>query len=202
VSTPETTPLVPESGWERANSGLGWWRLQELAPAPIEVESAPEPVVVDAPGPAFDTALLSAALGMARRPVAGRETFALAKRLARRPHLAIRPAAGLAVETGRILVGGSGATPWKADRRYGDQAWRGNPIFRRMAQLHEAAGDAVEALVDGANLDPDADYKLRIAVSNLVAALAPANCPLSNPAALKAMIDTGGANLVTGARRF
>jgi polyhydroxyalkanoate synthase len=157
---------------------------------------------VDAPGPAFDAALLSAALGMARRPVAGRETLALARRLVRRPHLAIRPAAGLAAETGRILRGGSAASPWKSDRRYGDQAWRGNPLFRRMAQFHAAAGDALESLVEGASLDPDAEYKLGIAVSNIVAALSPANFPLSNPASLKAIIDTGGANLVTGARRF
>lgn len=202
MKTEQTTPRVPESGWARANAGLGWWRLQELAPASIEIESAPEPVVVDAPGPAFDSALFAAALGMARRPVAGRETFTLCKRLARRPNRAIRPAAGLAVETGRIVLGGSDATPWKADRRYADQAWRGNPIFRRMAQFHGVAGDALESLVDGAGLDPDADYKLRIAVSNLVAALSPANFPLTNPASLKAMIDTGGANLVTGARRF
>jgi polyhydroxyalkanoate synthase subunit PhaC len=202
VSIPQTTALAPESGWERVNSGLGWWRLQEMAPEPIEVESAPEPVIVDAPGPAFDTALLAAALGMARRPVAGRETFALAKRLARHPRLAIPPAAGLAAETARIVIGGSGSNPWKADRRYGDQAWRGNPIFRRMAQFHEAAGNAVAALVDGARLDPDADYKLGIAANNLVASLSPANFPLTNPASLKAMIDTGGANLVTGARRF
>ena len=202
MSTPETTRLRPESGWERANSGLGWWRLQELEPTEIDVDPTSEPVVIDAPGPAFDTALLAAALGMARRPFAGRETLALAGRLARRPHLAIRPAAGLAVETGRIVTGGSGATPWKRDRRYGDQAWRGNPLFRRMAQFHTAAGDALETLVDRANLDADADYKLHIAVNNLVAALSPANFPLSNPASLKAIIDTGGGNLVTGARRF
>ncbi len=203
MNTQQTTPLAPESGWERVNSGLGWWRLHQIAPAPIDdVDPAPEPVVVDAPGPAFDTALLSAALGMARRPVAGRETLALARRLARRPQVAVRPAAGLVAETGRILAGGSGATPWKSDRRYSDQAWRGNPVFRRMAQLHAVAGDALESVVDGANLDPDADYKLQIALSNLVAALSPANFPLSNPASLKAVIDTGGANLVTGARRF
>ena len=204
MNTQQTTRSRPESGWERVNSGLGWWRLQELEVEPneLELEPAPEPVIVDAPGPAFDTALLAAALGTARRPVAGKETVALARRLVRRPHVAIRPAAGLAVETGRILVGGSGGSPWKSDRRYGDQAWRGNPIFRRMAQFHAAAGDALESLVDGASLDPDSDYKLRIAVSNLVAALSPANFPLTNPASLKAIIDTGGANLLTGARRF
>lgn len=195
-------PPAPESGWERVNSALGWWRLPEMVSAPTGIESPPEPLVVDAPGPAFDTALLAAALGMAHAPVAGRETFALAKRLARRPLLAIRPAAGLAAETGRILTGGSGANPWKADRRYGDQAWRDNPIFRSVAQFHAAAGDALESLVDDASLEPDADYKLRIAMSNLIAALSPANFPFANPASLKAMIDTGGANLVTGARRF
>ncbi|HEY2653829.1 MAG TPA: alpha/beta fold hydrolase [Solirubrobacteraceae bacterium] len=202
MTTEPITPPRPESGWQRANSGLGWWRLQELEATEIDVDPTPEPVVIDAPGPAFDTALLSAALGMARRPVAGRETLALVGRLARRPHLAIRPAAGLAVETARIVAGGSNATPWKSDRRYGDQAWRGNPLFRRMAQFHAAAGDALESLVERTNLDPDDDYKLQVAVSNLVAALSPANFPLSNPASLKAVIDTGGGNLVTGARRF
>lgn len=196
--------MRPESGWERVNSGLGWSRLQELEldPTELKLEPMPEPVIVDAPGPAFDTALLAAALGMARRPVAGRETLALARRFVRRPHVVIRPAAGLAVETVRILVGRSGGSPWKSDRRYSDQAWRGNPVFRRMAQFHAAAGDALESLIDGTSLDPDTDYKLQIAVSNLVAALSPANFPLSNPASLKAIIDTGGANLVTGAQRF
>lgn len=202
MSPEQTTPLRPESGWERVNSGLGWWRLEELEPTETDVDPTPEPVVIDAPGPAFDTALLAAALGMARRPVAGRETFALGQRLVRHPLRAIRPAAGLAVETGRIAVGGSDATPWKTDRRYGDKAWQGNPLFRRMAQFHVAVGDALESLIDRANLDPDADYKLQIAVNNLVAALSPANFPLSNPASLKAIIDTGGGNLITGARRF
>ncbi|HTX13113.1 MAG TPA: alpha/beta fold hydrolase [Solirubrobacteraceae bacterium] len=204
MSPPQTTPTGPETGWDRAAAGLGWWRLRELPPESIEVNPDPvqEPVVIDAPGPAFDSALLAAALGMARRPVAGRETVALARRVARRPHLAVGPVAGLVAETGRIAAGRSSVTPWKTDRRYSDQAWRGNPLFRRMSQFHAAAGDALESLVDDASLDPDADYRLRIAVSNLVAALSPANFPLLNPAALKAIIDTGGANLVTGARRF
>ncbi len=102
----------------------------------------------------------------------------------------------------RIATGRSSANRWKSDRRYSDLAWRRNPIFRSLAQLHAAAGEALESLVEAGELDPDADYQLHIAVDNLVAALSPANFPLLNPAALKAIIDTGGANLVTGARRF
>ena len=51
-------------------------------------------------------------------------------------------------------------------------------------------------------LDPAAEYRLRLVSSNLVAAAAPANFPLLNPAAMKAVIDTGGGSIVTGSRRF
>jgi polyhydroxyalkanoate synthase len=157
-----------------------------------------ESVPVEAP----DTALLKAALGMARRPVAVRETVALARRLARDPRRGARPAADLLAEAGRIVAGRSELQPWVSDRRYDDVAWRGNPLFRALAQVHAAATAAVDELLDEAQLDPPDDYRLRLAAANLVAALAPANVPLLNPAALKALIDTGGRNLLVGTQRF
>jgi poly[(R)-3-hydroxyalkanoate] polymerase subunit PhaC len=168
--------------------------VPERAPA-VDVD---EPVVVEAP----DTALLKAVLGMARRPVAGREAVALARRLARDPRRAARPVADLLAETGRVVAGRSELQPWIGDRRYDDVAWRGNPLFRALAQVHAAVADSVVELLDEAQLDPPDDYRLRIAATNLVAALAPPNFPLLNPAALKAVIDTGGRNLLVGTQRF
>jgi class II poly(R)-hydroxyalkanoic acid synthase len=139
---------------------------------------------------------------MARRPVAVRETVSLARRLARHPRRAARPVAELLTEAGRIVSGRSELQPWITDRRYDDAAWRGNLLFRALAQVHAAAADAVDELLDGAQLDPPDDYRLRLVATNLVAALAPANVPLLNPAALKAMIDTGGCNVLVGMQRF
>ena len=147
-------------------------------------------------------AMLGAVLGMARRPVAARETVALARRLARHPRRAARPAADLLAEAGRIVAGRSELQPWTSDRRYDDVAWRSNPLFRVLAQGHAAVADALDELLDAAQLEPPDDYRLRIAATNLAAALAPANFPLLNPAALKAIIDTGGRNLLVGTQRF
>jgi polyhydroxyalkanoate synthase len=169
---------------------------------PDEQSSADGRVVVEAPAAGLDASLLKAVLGVARRPVGARETVALARRLARHPGRAAGPVADLIPEAARILAGRSELQPWVSDRRYDDVAWRGNPVFRALAQVHAALADAVDELLDEAHLDPRDDYRLRIATANLLAALAPANFPLLNPAALKAMIDTGGRNLLVGTQRF
>jgi polyhydroxyalkanoate synthase len=172
------------------------------APADHRAVDVDGRVLAGAPAPALGSALLGAVLGMARRPVAVRETVALARRLASDPRRAARPAADLLAEAGRIVAGRSELQPWISDRRYDDTAWRGNPMFRALAQIHAAAADALDELLDEAQLEPRDDYRLRLAAINIVAALAPANFPLLNPAALKAMIDTGGRNVLLGMQRF
>lgn len=188
--------------WTRATRGVLGLAARLAVPGPASAVDVDEPVVVGAPGPAPETALLGAILGTVRQQVAVRETVSLAKRLARHPLRTARPVADLVAEAGRIAGGRSELQPWIRDRRYNDVAWRGNPLFRALAQVHAAAADAVNELLDQAQLDPPDDYRLRIAAANLLAALAPANFPVLNPAALKAIIDTGGFNLLVGAERF
>jgi len=146
--------------------------------------------------------LLTATLGLARRPFAIRESVALAARLVRKPDALTGPLGRLLADGGRIATGRSDIDPRKGDRRYGDASWQGNRFFRALAQGHSAAADTVEDILDEAGLDPADDYRVRLLAVNIVAALAPANWPLTNPAAWKAAIDTGGGNLVLGARRF
>lgn len=145
----------------------------------------------------FTTALLGAAIAIVRRLLA-----ALVRRLARNPRQAARPVARLLAEAGRILAGRSKLAPWTSDRRYDDDAWRRKPLFRALAQGHAAATDALEELLDAAQLGPADDYRLRIAATNLAAALAPANFLLLNPAALNVAIDTRGRSLLVGTRRL
>ncbi|MGZ4611776.1 MAG: hypothetical protein ACXV1K_01145 [Kineosporiaceae bacterium] len=63
-------------------------------------------------------------------------------------------------------------------------------------------GQTAERLVADADLDWRDDQRVRFLVENLVEALAPSNVPLLNPASSKAVIDTGGLNVVRGTREF
>jgi len=122
--------------------------------------------------------------------------------LAGRPQRVARRGAGLAAELARVAVGRSQLAPLKGDRRFADPAWQGNPAFRRLGQSYLALGQAVDGLVGDAELDWSDERRVRFAVENVLDLLAPSNHPLLNPAVLKAMIDSGGGNLVRGAHNF
>ena len=126
----------------------------------------------------------------------------LAGGLGRHPARAARRAAGLGAELTRVAAGTSQVAPSKGDRRFGDPAWQGSWLHRRLMQVHLAFEDAAGGLVEAAGLDWRHDLRARFMVDNLLDALAPTNLPLTNPEVLKETVDRGGANLVEGGRRF
>jgi polyhydroxyalkanoate synthase len=71
----------------------------------------------------------------------------------------------------------------------------------RAAGLPTAAQTA-EGVVAGADLNWADAERVGFVLTNLVDALAPSNNPVLNPAALKAVIDTGGGSAVAGLRHF
>ena len=107
-------------------------------------------------------------------------------------------APGYGGELAKIAIGQSDVAPSKKDRRFKDEAWRGNPAFRRLAQAYLAAGKTVDDLICDAGLDERSERRVRFSAENVLDALAPTNFPALNPAALKATLDTGGRNLVQG----
>jgi polyhydroxyalkanoate synthase subunit PhaC len=123
-------------------------------------------------------------------------------RLARRPRRVARRLGGLAAELGATATGASQRFPNPKDRRFADPAWQHSWLFRRIAQAYLAALAAAEDLIGDAELDWAGDEELRFAVENVADALAPTNFPWSNPTALKATIDYGGANFVKGVRNL
>jgi polyhydroxyalkanoate synthase len=151
----------------------------------------------------LDMVLVDAARGPLRRliPPAG-TTLRMASALVRQPAQVARRTGELARELGRITVGSSDLAPGKKDKRFADPAWTGNPLLRRAMQTHLATARTAWELIDDAALDWQDDERIRFTATNVVDALAPSNVPLLNPLALKAVIDTGGRNVVEGTKRM
>jgi len=168
-------------------------------------DSAQQPDPAELAGAPLDLLLTDAARGPWRRllPAANTKTAArLVRGLANRPVKVAGRARGLVGELGRIALGSSTLEPEPKDRRFADPAWSGNPLLRRAVQAYLATSRTAEALVEDARL-PEADrLRVQATVTNLSDALAPSNNPLLNPRALKAVVDTGGANFLRGVRRL
>jgi polyhydroxyalkanoate synthase len=176
---------------------LGWRTM--IMSADTDTTGA---AAADAAAAPLDLLLTDAAVGMLRRVNPGGSGLRLAAALAGRPRLVAGRGRQLAGELARIAVGTSRVQPSRRDRRFTDPGWAGNPLLRRVMQAYLAAGQATEGLVADADLDWADSERVGFVVTNLIDALAPSNNPLLNPAALKAVIDTGGGSALAGMRHF
>jgi len=150
----------------------------------------------------LDLLLADAALGPVRRFVPGRSGIRFATNLAKRPGRVVARGRDLASELARIGVGRSALAPLDKDRRFAADGWSGNPVLARALQTYLAVGTAARGLVADAELDCADRERMDFVVDNVVEAVAPSNSPVLNPTVLKAIVDTGGGNLVDGARRL
>jgi len=101
-------------------------------------------------------------------------------------------------ELGRIATGGSALAPDDKDKRFADPAWRESFAYRALAQCYLAWGGALNRFVDQANMPKRDAERARFVISLMVDAIAPTNWLGGNPAALKKLVDTGGASLLRG----
>lgn len=150
----------------------------------------------------LDALLTEATYSPRQRFFATDATLKLGASLARHPRTVGRRLAGLAGELGRVAVGRAEVTPQRGDRRFSDPAWSENPVFRRLMQGYLAIGETLDGLIRDADLDVQAERRVRFPAENLVDALAPTNFPLSNPAAIKTALETRGMSFVRGARHL
>ena len=154
-------------------------------------------------GAPMDALLTDSGPGGIGRFVPGKPILKAAARLTTRPdRVAKRLGTTRGRESARVWAGRSEIEPPKGDRRFKDDAWRGNPAFRRLSQLYLLWAREVDGLIDDADLDWQDERRLRFAADNVVGALAPTNFPAGNPAVLKATLDNGGTNLTSGAKKF
>jgi polyhydroxyalkanoate synthase len=137
-----------------------------------------------------------------RRLLPGPEAGRLLLGLARRPRRVARRATRLTLGLAKAAAGTSERVPERGDRRFSDPAWTESWLFRRLLKGYLVIADEARQLVEDAQVDWQNYQRLRLVVDNLVDALAPTNFPWSNPAAIKAVVDQGGRNLVVGGRAF
>jgi len=120
----------------------------------------------------------------------------------RHPALLVEQEAALARELISILCGTATSTPPQGDKRFADPAWRDNLLYRMTLQGYLAWRNALTGFVDRSALDPRSKERAQFVMSLFADALAPTNTLIGNPAALKKIIESGGASLLGGFRNI
>jgi polyhydroxyalkanoate synthase subunit PhaC len=142
----------------------------------------------------------------------GASTFAVLRRAAGKPRATT--SAALRYWTSLAMAGPVAAARWMGmdapppvpvpdrDKRFADRTWTDNPAFYAVRQAHLATSRLVSELLEAGSGNATDDAKATLATGFLLDALAPTNFLLTNPAAIKRALETGGASLVSGASHF
>ncbi|HTZ15846.1 MAG TPA: alpha/beta fold hydrolase [Mycobacterium sp.] len=104
----------------------------------------------------------------------------------------------LATQLVGIGHGQPAEAPGQLDSRFRDRAWADNSLLNSVALSYLACCETVEGALDDADVDWRTRERLRLFIDNVLAAAAPTNNPLTNPAFWKEVIDTGGRSLRAG----
>ena len=102
----------------------------------------------------------------------------------------------------RIASGESELAPAPKDKRFLDPAWQSNPFLRALVQSYLAGERELGAFIESSDLQGADKGRARFVASLLVDAMAPSNLLLTNPTALRRVVDTGGASLLQGGRQL
>jgi polyhydroxyalkanoate synthase len=135
-----------------------------------------------------------------------RDLAASARRIAalalRHPGLLLEQYVAMASELAAAAADRNAPTPAPGDRRFTDPAWQANPAYRFALRGYLAWGRALGTFVDRSTLGEKHRERVRFVAALLTDALAPTNTLLGNPAAIRKVIDTGGASLLAGLRNM
>ena len=92
----------------------------------------------------------------------------------------------------------------KPDKRFSGPEWESNPYYETLKEMYLLASEYLleeaEEIDDGQ--DTEEQQRLKFHLKQFVDAMAPVNFLLTNPAALKRIMETGGMSLVDGARNL
>ncbi|MDI4232734.1 alpha/beta fold hydrolase [Bradyrhizobium sp. Arg237L] len=105
-------------------------------------------------------------------------------------------------ELGSIVAGKSERTPKAGDRRFSDPTWKESALHSGLLRAYLAWGDAVNGFVDKTSLSQIDKARAHLITEILVDAVAPTNAILTNPAAVRKFVDTGGQSLLHGLKNY
>ncbi|MGH8766279.1 MAG: class I poly(R)-hydroxyalkanoic acid synthase [Burkholderiales bacterium] len=111
---------------------------------------------------------------------------------------------GYAAQQARLwtaIFGGSNEPVVKSesgDRRFASREWQDNPYYSYLKQSYLLAARFLAELADAAELDAKSKERLQFAVKQWCDAMAPTNFAATNPAVLRAALETNGESLTRG----
>jgi polyhydroxyalkanoate synthase len=144
-----------------------------------------------------NTLAINPLVGLSPGQVFGAAT-SLLKVMGGGPARTVKHYTGYLKTLGNVVAGKSELAPDPKDRRFADPAWKGNGAYERIMKGYLATQQELNGLIDDSELDEVEKGKAHFFASLLTDALAPSNFILGNPAAVRKVLDTGGANLVKG----
>ena len=125
-----------------------------------------------------------------------------AQTLAKQPQVVARRAAQLVTEQAKVLAGTSTVEPGPKDRRFTDEAFQENAMYKRLAQSYLAMDQQVHGLVADLDIDEKSRLRTEFLADLITDAIAPTNTLLGNPAALREARRTKGQSVRDGLRHF
>jgi polyhydroxyalkanoate synthase len=105
-------------------------------------------------------------------------------------------------ELGSIVAGKSERAPQAGDKRFSDATWKGSTLHSGMLKAYLAWGDAVSGFVDKTSLSDIDKARAHLVTEILIDAVAPTNAMLTNPAAMRNFVDTGGRSVWLGLKNY
>ena len=97
-----------------------------------------------------------------------------------------------------IALGKSERAPDRKDKRFKDPAWANNPFYKRGMQTYLAMQEHLEDWVGDLKLGEMEHARAAFVMNMITDAIAPTNSLVTNPAAKKRAIDSGGLSLIKG----
>ncbi len=122
----------------------------------------------------------------------------LAQQALRHPGAVLEQEVALLREVMAIASGRSKLSAAPGDKQFTDPAWQENPLYRMCLQSYLAWTKSVAQFVEESGLDRRTKERVQFAASLVTDAMAPTNTLLGNPAALRRILDSRGASLLTG----
>lgn len=117
---------------------------------------------------------------------------------ARHPLVGLRSTAGFAAKLTHIAAGDKTYTQNPGDRRFKDPAWNDSWLHRNLLQGYLALGESLDEWLDDIEFSDLDERRARFLTSIMRDSISPTNSLLGNPAALRQLVDTGGASLLRG----
>ena len=120
----------------------------------------------------------------------------------RQPALVVEQEAALVRDLIAVLGGSAPFAPPQGDKRFTDPAWQDNAWYRMTMQGYVAWRNALSGFIERSSLDAKTKERAQFVMSLFTDALSPTNTLLGNPAALKKIVESGGASLLGGFKNY